>query len=263
MRHSKKASNCYTSLDQSRSLFDSGFPILTYHKLGPHPWRVRLKGLYVSTRLFDRQLAELHSAGFATANLLPCNEAHLPKPKQIALTFDDGYRNVWQYGLEPLRKYGFHAIQYLVSDRIGQTNDWDVRVGEASEPLMNEFEIREWLAAGHEIGSHTLTHPYLTQLPPDMARAEIRDSKKRLEDTFGVAIRHFCYPYGDWNLAVRDIAIEAGYATAVTTDFGVNTTSNSPFELKRVTARYPSRSWPSLFGALQSLFKTRRGKELD
>ena len=99
--------------------------------------------------------------------------------------------------------------------------------------------------------------------PPDMARAEIRDSKKRLEDTFGVAIRHFCYPYGDWNLAVRDIAIEAGYATAVTTDFGVNTTSNSPFELKRVTARYPSRSWPSLFGALQSLFKTRRGKELD
>ncbi len=62
---------------------------------------------------------------------------------------------------------------------------------------MDERQIRDWLAAGHEIGAHTLTHPALAELPPERARAEIFDSRKLLEDRFGVPVRHFCYPYGE------------------------------------------------------------------
>ncbi len=248
----------YSSLAPFLSLFASGHPILTYHKLGPRPRKVRLRGLYLSAELFDQQLAELRASGFTNEPLSQVITEPPASTAGITLTFDDGYQNALRYGLEPLAKHGFQAIQYLVANRLGQLNDWDVRVGEAPEPLMSEPEVRDWLAAGHEIGSHTSTHPYLTRIPINEAKNEIQDSKKRLEDTFGVPIQHFCYPYGDWNPIVRDIVIEAGYLTAVTTDFGVNTLETSPFELKRITARYPSKNWRTALRFLQNLFDHRK-----
>jgi len=121
-----------------------------------------------------------------------------------------------------------------------------LRDGEAPEPLMDEAQIRQWLQAGHAIGSHTLTHARVTRLSVRDAREEIFASKKKLEDTFGVAIEHFCYPYGDWNEAVRDLVAEAGYRTACTTAFGVNTPATPPLALRRLAVRYPTRSLRSL-----------------
>ncbi len=248
----------YTSLAPFQTLFNLGLPILTYHKLGPRPRNARLKGLYVSEKLFGQQLAELRAAGFTTIPLPPNGDERPTQHRRITLTFDDGYQNVFRYALEPLASNGFRAIQYLVAARLGLTNDWDVRIGEASEALMDETEVREWLAAGHEIGSHTLTHPHLTQVSAQQARTEIQDSKKHLEDTFGVLVRHFCYPYGDWNPAIRDMVMEAGYASASTTLHGVNTIDTSPFELRRITARYPSRNWQLIWRGLRSLFQRQR-----
>ena len=56
----------FTSLKPFAGLFAAGMPWLMYHKLGPRPGGVRLKGLYVSRALFERQLAELRRAGFTT-----------------------------------------------------------------------------------------------------------------------------------------------------------------------------------------------------
>jgi peptidoglycan/xylan/chitin deacetylase (PgdA/CDA1 family) len=89
------------------------------------------------------------------------------------------------------------------------------------EPLMSETHVREWLALGFEIGAHTLTHPRLSAIPIPEARNEIAGSKKRLEDLFGVHVKHFAYPYGDCNDAVVDLVREAGFETACTCDPGV------------------------------------------
>ncbi|MDB6057815.1 MAG: Polysaccharide deacetylase [Verrucomicrobiales bacterium] len=239
----------YTGLKPFAGLFATGLPVLMYHKLGPHPARVRLKGLYVSGRLFERQLAELRRAGFVTgAYGLP--EAGGNAGKRVALTFDDGFANVLRYGTEPMARHGVRAIQFLVADLLGRSNEWEVRQGEARETLMDAAQIKEWLAAGHEIGSHTLTHPYLTRISLEQAREEISSSKKKLEDRFGLAIRHFCYPYGDWNPAVRDLVSEAEYETACTTEFGVNTSVTPAWELKRITARHQSISFKALAARL-------------
>ncbi len=240
----------YTDLGPFRDAFARGNPILTYHKLGPRPARVRLQGLYVSDRLFDRQLAELRAAGYTTGALEDC--ARPPVPARVVITFDDGYLNVLRRGTSPLARHGFRAIQFLVAGFLGQQNEWDVREGEAPEPLMSREEVREWLAAGNDIGSHTLTHPFLTRLTPEQAREEISASRKRLEDLFGRPVRHFCYPYGDWNPAVRDLVRDAGYTTACTTIAGVNTQAESPWELKRCTARYPSRSLKAVWRRLRA-----------
>ena len=154
--------------------------------------------------------------------------------------------NVLENALAPLAENQFTAIQFLPPSLLGRNNEWDLPGGEAQEPLMDAAQVRDWLDAGHDIGSHTLTHPFLTRLPLSAAREEIFASKKALEDLFGRAVEHFCYPYGDWNPAVRDLVAEAGYRTACTVDFGINAPETSPFELKRVTARYPTRNWKAL-----------------
>ncbi len=239
----------YSSLRPFAGAFATGNPILTYHKLGPRPGRVRLKGLYLGTRLFTRQLHELKQAGYTSGALKHC--AGLRNPGKIVITFDDGCLNVLSHGLAPLADTGFRAVQFIVADLLGKTNEWDLAVGEAQEQLMDPAQVREWLAAGHDLGSHTMSHPWLTRLSPQQAKAEIRDSKHKLEDLFSRPIQHFCYPYGDWNEGVRDLVIEAGYKTACTTEAGVNTLDTSPFSLKRFTARYPSRSLRALWRRLR------------
>ena len=241
----------YHSLKPFRALFQTGVPILTYHKLGPRPQGARLKGLYVSTALFDRQLAELRAAGFASAPLTDAIQVSDNRTLRLGITFDDGFTNVLRYGLEPLARHGFQAVQFLVSDRLGGCNEWDREEKEVREPLMDASQVREWLGAGQVTGSHTRTHPWLTRISVDQAQEEIRASKTSLEDLFGVPIEHFCYPYGDWNERVRDLVAEAGYVTACTTDPGINTKDVSPFLLRRFTARYPSRNLKAIWQRLR------------
>jgi peptidoglycan/xylan/chitin deacetylase (PgdA/CDA1 family) len=231
----------YTHLKPFADWFAGGLPILTYHKVGPRPWGARLKGLYASQRLFEKQLQELHGAGYqpASLDLIP----QLPAPaRSIVLTFDDGFEKVFRHALEPLLRHRFRAVQFLVADRLGALNDWEMAEGEVAEPLMDATQVREWLAAGHEIGSHTRTHPYLTRIGQAQAREEISASKKRLEDLFGRPVRHFCYPYGDYSAEICELVAAAGYTTACTTRAGLNTPSTPRYELHRITVRYPSRS---------------------
>ena len=245
----------YSSLAPFRELFEQGNPILTYHKVGARRMRVRLKGLYLSSKLFAAQVAELKAAGFQSGSLRECSGPL--KPRQVVLTFDDGYVNVLQHAIGALAQTQFNAIQFLPVNFLGKSNEWDVALGEAFERIMDASQVRDWLAAGHDIGSHTLTHPFLTRLPPDEAREEIFASKKKLEDLFGRSIEHFCYPYGGWNLVVRDWVMEAGYRTASTTDFGVNTPETSCFTLNRITARYRTRSLKELLARAFHRFPIR------
>ncbi len=232
-------SRVYHRLAPFRDWFGQGLPILTYHKLGAPARGAKLKGLYARERLFETQLRELHEAGFTSATLDEAADDGV-KPGRVVITFDDAYVNVLRLGIEPLARYKFQAMQYVVSDAIGGTNHWDVKWGEAAEPLMDAAQLREWIASGHAIGSHTSSHVNLTKVSLDQAREEISASKKKLEDLFGIPIHHFCYPYGGWNEPVRDLVAKAGYQTAVTLDFGLNTPATPKLELKRLMARHQS-----------------------
>ncbi|MDB6056003.1 MAG: Polysaccharide deacetylase [Verrucomicrobiales bacterium] len=238
----QKVPKYYSQLAPFAPLFDAGLPILMYHKIGPRPFGARLKGLYLSASLFENQLKELSLAGYRTVPFSENLEQPQLNNRRIILTFDDGFLNVLEYALPLLQKYRFQAIQYVVADLIGKANAWDLKVGEKAEPLMSHEQIKEWLQSGNEIGSHSCTHPHLSRLSLRDAQEEISGSKKRLEDMFQISIAHFCFPYGDWNEPLRDIVREAGYSTAVTTEFGVNGPESNPLSLRRIMARYPSRS---------------------
>jgi len=232
----------YSGLRFFHRAFLTGIPILTYHHVGTRPRRVRIKGVYLSSALFGRQLREFRAAGFCAPGfetLLPLAD---PPARRVYVTFDDGHRDVFENALPRLRQYGFRSLQFLVSDLLGKTSEWGRAEGDPPEALMDETQVRDWIGAGQSIGSHSRTHPWLTRCSRAAAREEIEGSKKSLEDRFGIPIEHFCYPYGDYDERVRDLVIAAGYKSACTVISGVNQTGDSPFELKRFTARYPSTS---------------------
>jgi peptidoglycan/xylan/chitin deacetylase (PgdA/CDA1 family) len=222
----------YFRLRPFRSLFETGLPILLYHKMGKARLVDRRKGLFVSRRLFASQLSEIAQAGFEFAKL---GDPH--SGRKIVISFDDGYTSCFEEGLGVLEALGCKAIQFLVSGRIGKANDWDA----TGEAIMDKSQVREWLAAGHQIGSHTVSHRDLTRLPVMDAAEEIQASRKWLEDTFGIAVSHFSYPLGAYNEQILDIVRETGYTTAVTTEFGVNSTGTDGYRLRRILAYHSLR----------------------
>ncbi len=233
-------------------------PILAYHKLGAAPAGTRMKNLYVGEQLFAWQIRDLRRGGFSIRSLDFWRRNIRPNRKRAVLTFDDGSRTVFRYGLPVLAHFKISAIQFLVVDAIGGTNHWDGRDrDEVSDALMNVDEVRDWLSAHQQIGSHSLTHPNLTGIDVAQAKEEITASKKKLEDLFGIPIRHFCYPYGKWSRRLRDFVESAGYETAVTLDFGVNNDGRDPFALRRIGVKHPSRSLRNLAALLPAGFPLR------
>ena len=258
MKHDLQKCFSYSTLRPFRQSFMEGMPVLAYHKIGSLPSDAKLRSLYVGEKLFAWQMCELHRAGFASRSLASWFKNSRPHRRRVILTFDDGSRTVFRNALPVLARYGIRTIQFLVADAIGGTNHWDVRNrSEVPDPLMAVTEVRDWLSAGQQIGSHTLSHVNLTAIPEHQAKEEISASKKKLEDLFGVAIDHFCYPYGKWSRRVRDLVEGAGYTTAVTFDFGVNTETRDPFALRRIGAKHPSCSLRNLAALLPTGFPLR------
>jgi peptidoglycan/xylan/chitin deacetylase (PgdA/CDA1 family) len=119
----------------------------------------------------------------------------------LALTFDDGDPSIGSNALPVLAQLGIKATAFVI-----------VHPDEPAPAFWRDLR-----AAGWEIGSHSLTHPGLDFLDASQARAEIRDSKLRLEDLLHTPIRGFAFPYGRFGRREIDLACEAGYEYAVTT----------------------------------------------
>jgi peptidoglycan/xylan/chitin deacetylase (PgdA/CDA1 family) len=94
-------------------------------------------------------------------------------------------------------------------------------------------EIRLMQQAGHEIGSHSMTHTLMPQCGEADLQYEIANSKQRLEDELKSEVQSFCYPNGDYDAPSVEAVNKAGYQNAVTTRWGKNQRDTPPFELKR------------------------------
>jgi peptidoglycan/xylan/chitin deacetylase (PgdA/CDA1 family) len=154
--------------------------------------------------------------------------------KVVGITFDDGYANVLENAVPVLEECGFEATNYFVARQLGGSNVWDADEGVPPSPLMDAAGVRAWAAAGHEVGSHTLNHPVLPRISPELAVNEIRDSRDALEQIAGVPVKAFCYPYGKFTPALADIVREAGYDSATTTARGLARRDDDPYALPRV-----------------------------
>ena len=99
-------------------------------------------------------------------------------------------------------------------------------------------EMRALAADGVEIGCHTDSHPILSRVS-DVSELEheIRGAKELMEKRLKRKVDHFCYPNGreiDISAAAVACVREAGFASAVTCTYGLNTVQADPLRIRRL-----------------------------
>ena len=217
--------------------------ILMYHMIREPVHGATFNSLRVSPAMFEQQLNYLSENGwtFFTMSELIKNKHALPE-KSVALTFDDGYADNLLNALPILKHYQAKATIYLVVDR--HNREWSSKRKKKHnnnelmlEPKLSDQQVKELLDSGLvEIGSHTMTHDNLPTLSQAQKVYEISDSRKQLEETFGIRCESFCYPFGLFDDDDRRLVEKSGYTSATTVEKGINNLETAnPFLLKRIT----------------------------
>jgi peptidoglycan/xylan/chitin deacetylase (PgdA/CDA1 family) len=217
----------------------SAIPILTYHSLDGSGSIVS-----VAPAVFRWQMAHLKSAGFRTLSLADVARfIHEGKPfpsRAFAITFDDGYENIYTDAFPVLQDHGFTATVFLITDYCGKMNTWPGHVSPVGDqPLLTWAQVAELQHYGIEFGSHTMTHPDLTQITPETVETEIRCSRESLCDRLGTEAAAFAYPYGKCAPWVIDM-VRKYYAAACSTKLGIATPGADLYLLPRVDMYYLS-----------------------
>jgi peptidoglycan/xylan/chitin deacetylase (PgdA/CDA1 family) len=207
-----------------------GLRVLFYHRVSDDP-----DPLAISPRRFEEQMDLLAAEGFRVvdvveaARLLGSGE---PLDGVVAISFDDGYRDVAEYALPVLERRQFRATVFIATGVTDGTArfSWYAR----QPPVLGWSDIVA-LDGGSALTfeAHTVTHPNLTALAADAAEREIGDSKRALEARLGRPVTGFCYPAGLYGARERELVGRAGFEVATTCEPGANTAASDPLALRR------------------------------
>ncbi len=233
LRSAVRAAGSWNSIEEE---FGRCCTALMYHHVGPSRPGTQREWT-VSPKQFERQIRWLARRGYA--GIRPSDwfrwvreGTGLPK-KSVLITFDDAYADTAEFALPILRRYGFGAAVFVVTQRIGGTNTWDEQQGCGTLQIMTAEAIHYWAERGIEFGAHGRMHGDLTKLSLIDCSAEIAGSKSDLRALLGAPAISFAYPYGEHNCAVREL-VRAEFDLAFCVEEGVNYLKSDPHALRRV-----------------------------
>ena len=192
--------------------------VLCYHAVSPS-WP---SALAVTPQSLEEQIRHLLARGYRPRRF---TEAVLDRPREdtFAVTFDDGYRSVYDLALPLMRSLQVPGTLFVTTSFIGSDRpmSWagitEWLDGEhAAELLPVDWgQLEELRDAGWEIGSHTRTHPHLTELGDAPLREELEGARRDLAARLG-SCTSIAYPYGDVDARVARAAGAAGYSVGGT-----------------------------------------------
>jgi peptidoglycan/xylan/chitin deacetylase (PgdA/CDA1 family) len=140
----------------------------------------------------------------------------------VAITFDDGCETDLLVAAPVLKEAGFGATFYITVGFMGKPG------------YLTASQLRELSDLGFDIGCHSMTHPYLSDLDETGLRNEIAVPKEKLEQMTGRPVEHFSCPGGRWDKRVAEIARQAGFKSVATSRNSANSTTSDRFKLGRV-----------------------------
>ena len=246
-------------------------PVLMYHKIPDAPLATKHQ-IYVTKENFARHLAYFKKQKLTPitfVDYLKFASGELPLAdfprRPIILTFDDGYTDNYTNLLPLMQQFGYRGVLYLLGDAEIRYNKWDADFDptELRSEIMDLAQKRAFVAAGWEIGAHTMSHPRLTTLPLPEATAEIRRSKAELEAALQTTVVSFAYPYGDCSEPVKTAVRAAGFAFGVATDTGGLHLEDDQMQVFRINM-FPHETTSSLFKKTspwyRRYYRWKRGK---
>lgn len=154
--------------------------------------------LSVSEEQFRNILNEISNSGYIFVDASDLAKIHntfeTPPSKMAFISFDDGYEDVYTKALPILDTCGAKATFFIPSGKIGR------------EGYLTANQVKDVSNRGYAIGSHTVTHPDLTQISMDVVETELKKSKETLEEIIGTRVDSVAYPCGEVSDGVVKIA---------------------------------------------------------
>ncbi len=200
-------------------------PILLYHHVADGASRSRY---IVPVREFEKQMHSLHKWGYTSIpfSLLSAalrEGAYLPS-KPVVITFDDGYADNYQQAFPVMLRYGYVGNLFLIVDQLDYKG------------YLTTAQVKDLVAAGWEIGSHTFSHTSLRS-PRVRMEHEIDQSRLALEQLFGTPVTSFSYPYAITSPYTTRWVQKAGYTSAVGVGTIYRHSGKSQYYLSRIEVR--------------------------
>jgi len=206
---------------------DISIPVLCYHQVLP-----KANGLFeVSTADFKNQLSLIKARGYKAINSAQLLDflsgKSKPVGKVIVISFDDGYKSVFQYAFPIMKEFDFVGVACIYPQFIegGGGMSWE--------------NLRQLASAGWTIECHSYSHSDLSKTPAGDGKQaefffrEIGNPKKIIEKAIGSPVRLIVWPYGIYTEDSEKYAKEQGYLGAFTVDGGANYPGLDPFRIKR------------------------------
>jgi peptidoglycan/xylan/chitin deacetylase (PgdA/CDA1 family) len=248
-----------------------GAVILGYHNVVSRPSEAMQAdpSLHATREHFEAQIRWLkeHCDVVSLAELASRLDRDESVSGTAAITFDDGYAGVVEHAWPILRALGVPATVFIIADAPGNIPVfwWDTPAiaraarrerdlwllemrgdqrqivpQDAAPVVPRALRLASWemlgaaVREGLDIGCHSASHRTMTRLTDLELRDEIERSRDTIRERLRVTPQWFSYPYGMWDLRVRDRVRAAGYQGAVTLDRGLNTRTTDRWAFRRI-----------------------------
>lgn len=208
-------------------MLESGIPddgvrvsVLGYHDFSDTQTETAMR---IHTTKFRKQMETIRQLGITVISLEQFaawkrGEQDIPQ-KSILLTFDDGWKSVYTEAFPILKEFGYPYTLFLYKNYV-----------DGGGKALTTPMIREMIAAGATIGSHSVSHPYPITFKshrkksPDaydaFLRKEMGESKRFLESRFKIKADTYSYPGGFVTGEMLPLSKEFGYTHAFTVQPG-------------------------------------------
>lgn len=185
--------------------------IVMYHRFGEDAYPATSIGLD-QLKAHLEELAKPQYTVMAIPEIVARLKAGKPLPDHtVGLSIDDAYKSVYQNAWPLLKKSGFPFTLFAATDPIDR----------GGEGFMTWDQLRELHKAGVTIAEHTATHLHMATSDPARDLAELDKSKERFKAELGTVPTMIAYPYGEYSLAVKKVAQQAGFTTGFGQQSGV------------------------------------------
>ncbi len=215
-------------------------PVLMYHRFVAQRSLdagelIEEERVWVVTDLeLEDQCRSLRAAGYEAIDLdqlVAGFEGRAPLPnKPIVFTFDDGYTSCIEIATPTLERHGMRGVFYVVLE----PDEHSRELVQGKDGWLAPDQLRSMHAAGHTIGSHTITHGLLSEMDDAGVRWELTESKRRLEEILGAEVAHFCIPRAGGNRKIERMTAVAGYRTCTGSGKGTANPGRDLLHLPRI-----------------------------
>lgn len=211
--------------------------VVAFHRVNHAP---AMDGLTCSVEMFERYCRFFadHFHVVSLRHLVEKLERGAPLDRELAITFDDGYRDNYECAAPILRAVGLPATFFVVSGFIGTASVawWDASCP-VQHPWMTWEQVQGLHREGFDVGAHTSTHIDLGTVSGAEAWNEIVNSRRVLEERLCAPVDLFAYPYGGERQISEDnraLVRAAGFRCCCSCHGGINGRLTDPFSLQRI-----------------------------